>query len=766
MKKKVKFHYSSLFAIIFILVSIYLIHSILLFDKIETLLRYIVIGIIVVVDLVILWKLFFGKRKKKRRIIYSFVLIVFTALFGYIGYNLNDIYSLFADFDKVVIISTSLVSLSEKEAEDLSKLKDHKIGISTEGNGQELSQEIIDKYSLDKNNTLVPFESYTEAINALYNKEVDYIFLPTNFVDVFGTREGYEDIGTKIKIIDTTQKETTKEEVQLSGSSKDISEPFTILLIGIDSTINGLQNADSFNGDSLIVVTFNPSTMNATMLSIPRDSYVPITCMNNVDNKITHSAASGTKCVINTIQKFLDIKIDYFMKINFTGVVDLVNAVGGVEIDVPYNLCEQDSKRRFGEHMIYIKEGLQTLNGEQALAYARNRKNNSQYCSKEWTQGNRSDFVRSEHQQEVIQAVLNKMKDFSSINDLKKILEVISKNIDTNMSETTIFSFYNIAKDVMISSSSDSVISIEKLYLDGTGQMIYDERSKLVLWDYILNQKSLTAVKKAMKDNLNGAKKELIKTFTYSIDENYEPKVIGKGYSGTEKYKLLSNLVGMKEDAADSWAKNNGVILKVEYVKDPNGTEGSVISQDYPESKRIDLIPNKTVTIEVVKNKTDSSTNEKVDCTKDTTNTLCQLPNFVGKTSKDVTKWKNSISNDIDISFEEEESKETPKTIIKQSITAKTSVKDILSKNKTLVITIAKAKVDNNPNDNPSTDNPGTDNPGTDNPGTDNPGTDNPGTDNPGTDNPGTDNPGTDNPGTDNPGTDNPANDGKDDNKE
>ena len=111
--------------------------------------------------------------------------------------------------------------------------------------------------------------------------------------------------------------------------------------------------------------------------------------------------------------------------------------------------------------MIYIKEGLQTLNGEQALAYARNRKNNSQYCSKEWTQGNRSDFVRSEHQQEVIQAVLNKMKEFSSINDLKKILEVISKNIDTNMSESTIFSFYNIAKDVMISSSSDSVISIE-----------------------------------------------------------------------------------------------------------------------------------------------------------------------------------------------------------------------------------------------------------------------------------------------------------------
>ncbi len=761
MKKKIKFHYSSLFAIIFIIVSIYLIHSILLFDKIETFLRYVIIAVIVIIDLTILWKLFFGKRKKKRKYIYSTLLILFTLLFGYIGYNLNDIYSLFSNFDKVVIISTSLVSLSDKNNEDLSKLKDHKIGVSIEGNGQELSQEMVNKYDLEKNNTLVTYESYTEAINALYSKEVDYIFLPTNYVDVFGTREGYEDIGQRIKIVDTTQKETTKEEVHLSGSSKDISEPFTILLIGIDSTIDGLQNADSFNGDSLIVVTFNPSTMNATMLSIPRDSYVPITCMNNVENKITHSAASGTKCVINTIQNFLDIKIDYFMKINFTGVVDLVDTLGGVEIDVPYNLCEQDSKRRFGDHMVYIREGHQTLNGEQALAYSRNRKNNSQYCSKEWTQGYRDDFIRSAHQQEVIQAVLNKMKSFSSINDLKKLLEVISKNIDTNMSESTIFSFYNIAKDVMISSASDSVISIEKLYLDGTGQMIYDERSKLVLWDYILNQKSLTAVKKAMKDNLNGSKKELIKTFTYTINENYETKVVGKGYSGTEKYKLLSNLVGMKEDAADSWAKNNGVKLKVEYVTS-GGATGTVISQNYPESKRIDLIPDKTVTVQVVKSNADNS-DEKVDCTKDTTNALCQLPNFVGKSKSNVTTWKNSISNTIDINYEYEESEEIPGLILKQSIEAKTSVKDILSKNKTLVITMAKAKAEVKDDDNKTDDNKTDDNKPDDNKPDDNKTDDNKTDDNKTDDNKTDDNKADDNKTDDNK-TDNKPNDNTTDN--
>ncbi len=735
MKKKLKINYSSILSILFIIVSVYLIHSILLFDKIETFLRYAIIFVIGAIDLFILWKVFFGKKKKKRRWIYSTILVIFTLLFGYVGYNLNEIYSFIANFDKKVVISTSLVTLKENEGTDLNKLKNAKIGLSEEGNGKELSQDILSKYSLDKNNELVNYDSYIEAINALYEKEVDYIFLPTNYVDVFGTREGYEDIGDKITTVDTSQKETTKEETELSGSSKDITEPITILLIGIDSTIDGLQHADSFNGDSLIVVTFNPSTMNATMLSIPRDSYVPITCMNNVDNKITHSAASGTKCVINTIQKFLDIKIDYFMKINFTGVVDLVDAVGGVEVDVPYAFCEQNSQRKWGKDTQYVEAGFQTLNGEEALAFARNRKNNSDLCDKKWTQGERNDFIRSEHQQVVIQAILNKMKEFKSVDDLKKILSVISNNIDTNMSESTIFSFYNIAKDVLISSSSDSVLSIEKLYLDGTGQMIYDERSKLVLWDYILNQKSVDACKKAMKDNLSGAKKELIKDFSYNVDETYEQKVIGKGYSGTVRYKLVSNLVGMKLTEAQKWATNNGVTLKVEYVTATGKTEDTILEQDMPESKRIDLIPNATITVKVVKNNQQTPTGVKVDCLKEPTNSICTIPSFVGRSKSNANAWRDSISNKITIEYvEDEESTEIKGLILKQSVEKGTSVKDILEKHEGKVtITISAGKKENGSGNNDNPDNPGGETPGGETPGGNNQGGDNPGGGNEGT---------------------------------
>lgn len=687
MKKK-KIQYSNIIAIIFILSSIYIINAVLLFDKIETFLRYLGVAIIAIIDLYLLFRMFCKKKKKKRRrIIYSIILILLSALFIYVGSHLNTIYSYFADFNKKVVYSTSLVTLKDKKEVNLSKLKDAKIGISNEGDMQNLSKNIIDKYKLDKNNQLIDYESNSEMILELYNNKLDYIFLPTNFVDIYGSRDEFEGIGDKLKIIDSEQKEFEKEEVHLSGSSKDVSEPFTMLLFGIDSTVDGLQNADSFNGDSLIVITFNPKTFNITMLSIPRDSYVPVTCMNNVDNKITHSAGQGgTNCVIKTVQNFLDIKVDYFAKINFKGVVELVDALGGVEIDVPYPLCEQNSKRQFGANMVYIEAGKQVLNGEQALAYSRNRKNNSNYCPAKYTQGERSDFVRAAHQQEVIQAIVDKLKTLSSIEEAENILKVVSKNFDTNMKQTTIFSFYNVFKDVLISSSSDKAITIQKLYLDGTGQMIYDERSKLVLWDYILNKKSLAAVKQAMKDNLKGTKQEMIKKFSYTIGEEYKTKVIGEGYSGTERYDLLIDLTGKTITEAEKWATNHNLSLEKEYVTSTKYGNNTVIEQEYPVSKRIDLIPNKTMKVKVVQNEVKPV---KVDCETDEDNEICKLPNLKGKKSSDFDSWANSYSTRIDRVFDNDKEG----TIVKieddngNEIKTGTKVKDMLGKKIHVVMT-------------------------------------------------------------------------------
>lgn len=699
-KKKFKLHKWIIISLIYILSSIYLIHSILLFNKIENLIRYIIIGIISLSGLLLLIKIIFGKKKKHHYVL-STILILFSVLFIFLGFNLNKIYSYFADLNKDVVYSTSLVTLKETKDTDMKVLKGAKFGLISDANsvdGYVMAQEIIKKEEYSSKNKIVYYNGYHELILALYNKEVDYIFLPTNYVDVFGTNEGFEDIGEKLRTITTSEKEASKKEIELSGSSKDVNEPFTILLIGVDSTTDGLQNADSFNGDSLMLVTFNPKTMTATMLSIPRDSYVPIACFKDqYRNKITHSAAHGTSCVINTIQNFLDIKIDYYMKINFTGVVDLVNTLGGIEVDVPYNLCEQNSKREFGDKMVYIRAGHQTLDGEQALAFSRNRKKNEDFCSSEWTEGYRDDFVRAANQQVVVQAMLDKMKSFTSISNLEDLLKVISKNIDTNMSQETMFSFYNLAKDVLLSSSSTNVISIQKLFLEGDGQTIYDETSKLNMWNYILNDKSVNEVKKAMNVNLGLDKYEEIKTFSYSMNEEYTPKVIGKGNYDTPLYDLVYQLTGETIEDCQEWAQKRNLTLDIQYVQDSTKKNGIVTSQEYPVLKRIDLIPNRTMKVTVVKN-----SDGKVDCVETPENKACKIPDFKSKTKSDVINWANKFSNTINIDFKEIESDEKEGTIIEQSITNKT-VKDLIEDELTLKISIAKEK-DNDDSDKDDSD--------------------------------------------------------------
>ena len=112
-----------------------------------------------------------------------------------------------------------------------------------------------------------------------------------------------------------------------------------MLLMGIDSTEEGLDKNAVANGDSLMLVTFNPKTLNATMLSIPRDSYVPISCfVGKYENKITHAAWHGTDCMMQTIEDYFGITIDYYAKVNFKGLVHLVDAVGGIDVEVPADL--------------------------------------------------------------------------------------------------------------------------------------------------------------------------------------------------------------------------------------------------------------------------------------------------------------------------------------------------------------------------------------------------------------------------------------------
>lgn len=691
--KKKKINLTAFFSGLLLLLSIFIISTIYKFNGIENNIRFITIFIFIIFDIFIFSLLVNKKSRKKKNKMYinAFLIVV---IFGYIFLytNLNQIYSFFTSLNKNVTYTASLVTLSSNDVTDAKNIKNEKIGISNDLN-KDATDSIIESEHLNYENEILTYETYPELITALLQKEVTYIILPSNYADTYKDTEEFGSLSEKVKTI-TTSKEFTKEkeELKLSGSGKEVDSPFTMLLMGIDSTTDGFKNSDSFNGDTLILLTFNPKTMNMTMLNIPRDSYVPISCFpNNEENKITHAAAKGTSCVIETIENFLDVKIDYYVKINFTGLVELVDALGGIEVDVPYNLCEQNSKRQIGDKTIYIRKGVQTLNGEEALAFARNRKKNEEYCSKEWTSVYRDEFTRQENQQNILKAMINKAKNVRDLQSLKKIMSAISNNIDTNMEEDTIFSFYNLGKDIMLKSKTDEIINIIKLYIDGQGQIIYDERTKLNLWDYVPHKESVEEVSKAMKINLGEIEDESY-DFSFSYGEEYNPKPIGKGpYKIYFIYDLLPKFTEMNISEAKEWAEKYNVTLDIKYVSNGNKKDGTIVSQNYPYKKRVDKIDNRTVTIEVVKNESKTLEEEtKVNCLKDVSNSICSLPNFVGKSKSDILSWANKFSNTINIFFNYEKSDKNEGVVLTQDQNEGTKVSDLINKNKTVTFTISK----------------------------------------------------------------------------
>lgn len=543
---------SSIVSLIFFLISLLcsggLIYSILLLDNIENNIRYIAIGVFVFIDLILMikminiWKDKKKKRKKQKKESKRVGFIIFLIIYSLLCSTLcGAIFYIYGTLDRInkkyTTYSSSLITSSANEVSNINDIKDYKIGMLKDKKSPEgyiIPQEMIKEEKLHDNNDITEYDSYTEMITDLYAGEVDAIFLATDYPTIYNSIAGYESIGTDTKIIATKEKKMLKSDIsneENASSGKSVNEPFTILLMGIDSPDDVLTKNAIANGDSLILITFNPKTLNATMLSIPRDSYVPISCWpGKKENKITHAAAYGNDCMINTIEDFLDVDIDYYAKINFKGLVKLVDALGGIDVDVPQDLCTDDSSRG---KQICIQEGKQHLDGEGALVLSRNRK-----------QLVNGDFGRGQNQQLVIQAMLEKIKTLRSVNQFTSILNTVSNNLDTNLTTKQILSFYSVAKDIMkigLSSDHANIVNIQQLYLQGASAMIYDSSMRMELYNYIPNTYSVKDIKKAIKMNLGLADYSTIKTFSFSINEPYEKEILGYGpYKSTydaSKYK-------------------------------------------------------------------------------------------------------------------------------------------------------------------------------------------------------------------------------------
>lgn len=569
----------------------FMLYTLSLLSGIETFYR-IMFSILLILFLVVLTYSLLDSVKnnrKKKMIISSVLTILLSIILGVVSFYIYRAYVGLDNLNKSEITYTTKLISYEKL--NVNEIKDKKIGIllnEEDITGYILPNEIIDKLNLSKNNEIIKYRDTITLMSAFINNEVDLIFISDNYRNMFNNIEEYNS-AKEIFEITSLKKVYKKKQVENTAIDKTkVTKPFTMLLLGIDSEQDDIRKSSSFNGDTIMMVTFDPETLSTTMFSIPRDTYVKMACGGRI-TKINHASWGGTSCMVKTVENLTGIKIDYYAKINFKGVVDLVNILGGINVDVPVKFCEQNSDRQWGDKTICLEPGMQKLDGEQALALARHRKTLPL-----------GDFQRGQNQQLVVEGMIGSLKNVKSVEDFYKILDTIGKNMDTNMTTEEMLSFYNIGKNLLLK-SGDVKLNITKTFLTGYDQYITVGNSKSYTFQYY--KQSLAEIVKAMKINLGLLKKEEIKTFNFDLNTPYEKKIIGKTYySDEQRVSLMPNLSSYTLDEAKAWASRNGFTLTVKeaLVESETYTDGQIINQSLKEGSLLEGA-DKNITITIAK---------------------------------------------------------------------------------------------------------------------------------------------------------------------
>ena len=637
--------------ILYLISYILLIKNLMSLSGIETAIRVIAIVIFGIWLLAyFLWNLINLILKKHITIaITTAITIILAIIFSFANYYISMVYTSISNIGEkeYITYTTNLVVLNGTEINEDSILG--MINNSDDIEGNKLAKELIEKEELTKNE-VTEYSSYYEMISDLLNKEVDGIFLSSNYLTIFGGDfEGLENTSVAYSY----SKEMENQDTTLT-SNKKLDEPFTLLLMGVDSETDGLNANASFNGDTLMLITFNPHTLNATMFSIPRDTYVPIACNNNRHAKINSSAAYGTSCVIDTVEQLTDITIDYYVKINFKGVVDLVDALGGIEVDIEapdfnYNhgvncggkFCEQNSDRNTSASgMIYLDPGLQTINGEAALAYAR--------CRHLYLQ---SDIDRNRHQQQVVEAIAKKASSMENLTNLEDILNSITKNITTNMSTEQILSFYDVLKSMISNSLSEgSFLTIEKTYLEYYSLPVRLSNNGGFTSAIGYYPGSLEAITKLMKENLEIESHEMIKTFEFNANEEYTTKITGEGITTGTKLETMPTFIGASVSEVEAWANSHNITLNTEFVDETDANYNASIAPGLVANQSIanGILLNNVSSLTIYINNASTTIEEHTTPPKDENNTDKNNTNPTNPNDENENEEQDNETNEPD----------------------------------------------------------------------------------------------------------------------
>ena len=546
-------------------------------------LGFILINVIVLLLLlggnILIFLLIKTKRQNFMRVV-PVVMIVFALLSSFMFYATQQVNSSIGKITQTGIVKESVeasIVVYDENAnytvKDIDGLEGKTVGIVSNTSHSE-----IGKSEFEAKGVNVNYKEYEDTVNALlalFNGEIDAIVAPSNYVSMYSAEEGFSEYLEKTQAVSTFDK--VVEVDNGTTNEKDLTtEPFTVLLMG---TADGLS-------DAIMLASVNPISMNVTISSIARDSYVPIACRGGNSSKINSARANSRECLIKTVENLIGVKIDYYVDTNFKGVVEMVNALGGIVVSNPYEFTGQTSSSQRGHKTVWVPAGENVkLNGEQALAFARERK---LYAT--------GDFQRQANQQQVIEAIVRTVLRTRDVNVALNVIKAAGENVVTNFQVDQLIDFF---KHVMQKTNRyydkehiEGIFNITGSRVTGYSNGLWDEGLQMSLYIYRLFDGSIADTRAAIQRNIDLTSKiDAVKSWSWNaLWEFHAPTISNETYAEkvivSEVPNTLANYVGKSIGKLQAWAKSFGVAVNPIPVTegmpgyDPNLEEGTIVSQD------------------------------------------------------------------------------------------------------------------------------------------------------------------------------------------
>ncbi len=412
-KKHNKMSFGKYLSIFLLIVSV-LVLVLVYFINVLPLEYFIVLVILVLITDLFAIMLLLSKGRIRNVIgILLTIILLILMIFG-ITYELNtlDFLKQFG-FNSYKTENYNVIVLDSSEYDELEDLNDLSIAHLDLDTHKGLQNAVADIKKEIKFTSLVG-EDISDLTEMLESDETSAIILESAQLSII--EEENKEFYDSIRIIWSTDVEI---EIAKIGESVDVTkDSFNILISGID-TYGSITKVS--RSDVNILVTVNPSTHSILLTSIPRDYYVLLPEFNEYD-KLTHAGIYGIETSVSAVENLLDTTINYYIKVNFTSMINIVDALGGITVESNYDFTTQD-----GYH---FTKGTNELNGKEALSFARERK--------AFADGDR---IRGQNQELILASLINKAMSASIITNYVDLLNALDDKFVTNITDEEITDF-------------------------------------------------------------------------------------------------------------------------------------------------------------------------------------------------------------------------------------------------------------------------------------------------------------------------------------